>query len=60
MREFKIIEILYNASDITCVNGIPAGHDSTSSWCANMLHIIVVKNNSTVCQPIQVWSWNLL
>ena len=42
------------------MDGISACHYSTSCWCTNTLHIIVVENYSTISQSIQVWSWNLL
>ena len=44
----------------TSVNEISTSHDNTLHWRAYVLHIIVIENDSTVCQSIQVWSWNLL
>ena len=42
------------------MDGISACHYSTSCWCTNTLHIIIVENYPTISQSIQVWSWNLL
>ena len=54
----RYIEVPLNI-DATCMDGVSTSHDGTAGWCTNVLHIIVIENDSIVCQTIQIWSWDL-
>ena len=41
------------------MDGVSTSHDSTAGWCTYVLHIIVIQNDSIVCQTIKIWSWDL-
>ena len=44
----RYIEVPLNI-ETTCMDGVSTSHDGTAGWCTNVLHIIVIENDSIVC-----------
>lgn len=45
---------------MTCVNRVFARHKSTPRGCAHWHDIVVVENDPSVSQRVNIWCWNLI
>jgi hypothetical protein len=45
---------------LTGMYGVLSSHESTAGWCTDGSDIVLVQNNTAICQSIDVWCWNLV